>query len=152
MDYSSLPLNVLEKVESLVFNYEFCSLQQLTNLCLVSKQTYQEIKPLMYTKNNRPCFTLECKCTRTLKQNDVVYLCKPFNNDKGYTYDWRCIQCTLSSKLNKHRKGLGKGGMKIHCYGVIDVYDPMYRRCSAVVKKNEYNFKFCKSINCTHGR
>lgn len=148
MDFSKLPENVLDIIKVDVFRYEQCSLKELSNLALVSKSVHNDVKPWMYCNDDTYFFTLTCKCNRKLHTSDVVYLCKPFSDKKGYTYDWRCYQCMILSKLNRG-KGFGKGGRKIHCFGVIDVYDPTFRTCNAVLKKGEFHFKFCNSTKCT---
>jgi hypothetical protein len=147
MDFSELPINVLDMVKKDVFNYEQCSLKELSNLALVSKNTYRDVKPLIYS-NNINFYTLTCKCKRQLQRNDTVYLCKPFSKNKEYTRDWRCYHCTISSKLNLG-KGLGKGGRKLYSYGVIDIYEPSFRVCNVIVRKGE-KFKFCSSTSCLH--
>jgi hypothetical protein len=147
MDFSKLPENVLDMVKEDVFRYEQCSLKDLSNLALVSKVVNNDVKPWIYTEDDIRFFTLTCKCQRKLQTSDAVYLCKPFSDKKGYSYDWRCYHCTISSKLNKG-KGLGKGGIKIRCFGVVDMYDPTFRTCNAVVKKRERCFKFCNSTKC----
>ena len=149
MNLTNLPPNVLEKVKDIVFNYAQCSMKELSNLCLVSKTIHNDVVPYIYC-NHKICFTLTCKCSRQLQRSDVVYLCKPFCDKKGFSFDWRCKQCTLLSDNNKRGKGFGKGCKKIHSYGVIDVHDTLFRTCNAVIKKGNQQFKFCRTFNCNH--
>lgn len=150
MDFSSLPANVLVMVQDIVFDYENCSLEELTNLCRVSKAIYHDVMPYIYCDSYETCFTLTCKCSRQLQSNDIVYLCKPFSAKQSFSFDWRCMHCTLSSNLNKRLKGLGKGGKKIHSYGLIEVYEPNFRMCNAIIRKDNGKFRFCNSTNCCH--
>jgi len=148
MDFSKLPNNVLDIIKEDVFRYGQCSLKELSNLALVSKNVYNDVKSWIYCEDDIHFFTLTCKCQRKLQVSDAVYLCKPFADKKGYSYDWRCYHCTKSSKLNKG-KGLGKGGSRIYSYGVIDVYDPTFRTCNAILRKERGHLKFCNSTKCT---
>lgn len=152
MDISCLPAALIEKIERIVFDFEACNLKELTNLSCVSRQAHHDVEPFLYAEKKHKWFTLTCKCSNQLKQSDTAYLCKPFCDKQGYTFDWRCYECTMLSKLNRRGKGLGKGGMKISSYGVVDVYDPTYRTCSAVVRSGSCDFKFCRGLQCTHAK
>lgn len=147
MDFSQLPQNVLEQVQEIVFKFEECSMKDMANLSLVSKQIHCEIKPYMYC--NDTWFPLTCKCSRQLQAGSLAYLCKPYSEKKGFSHDWRCINCVSSSKRRMGR-GFGRGGKRLHAYGVINVHFPCFKRCNAVVKYSEYDYDFCNLNNCHH--